>query len=146
MMSFVGSTLTTEGLRDARPIEEPTCEYNAIKQLRNKLHLLRTMGGYYEPTIDVASKHFRTAKIFSDLAERQDNVGELNESEPGFPKLQAYALLLVEEEDRKSREAELVGRAERLELMCRKNAYLQDKVQIFVTGRISTWHYPYPAP
>lgn len=42
---------------------------------------------------------------------------------------QAYALLLVEEEDRKSKEVELGGRAEQLELMCRKNAYLQDKVR-----------------
>lgn len=41
---------------------------------------------------------------------------------------QAYALLLVEEEDRRSKETELGGRAEQLELMCRKNAYLQDKV------------------
>lgn len=41
---------------------------------------------------------------------------------------QTYALLLVEEEDRRSKEAELGGRAEQLELMCRKNAYLQDKV------------------
>ncbi|CAM9434425.1 unnamed protein product, partial [Hapterophycus canaliculatus] len=40
---------------------------------------------------------------------------------------QAYALLLVEEEDRKAKEVELGGRAEQLELMCRKNAYLQDK-------------------
>lgn len=39
-----------------------------------------------------------------------------------------YALLLVEEEDRKLKEVELGGRAERLDLMCRKNAYLQDKV------------------
>lgn len=41
---------------------------------------------------------------------------------------QVYALLLVEEEDRRSKEAALGGRAEQLELMCRKNAYLQDKV------------------
>ncbi|CAM9735053.1 unnamed protein product [Ectocarpus sp. 4 AP-2014] len=44
---------------------------------------------------------------------------------------QAYALLLVEEEDRKAKESELGGRAEQLELMCRKNAYLQDKASTF---------------
>lgn len=41
---------------------------------------------------------------------------------------QVYALLLVEEEDRRSKEVALGGRAEQLELLCRKNAYLQDKV------------------
>ena len=44
------------------------------------------------------------------------------------PTRQVYALLLVEEEDRKLKEAALGGRAEQLELLCRKNAYLQDKV------------------
>ena len=46
---------------------------------------------------------------------------------------QAYALLLVEEEDRKAKEVELRGRGEQLELMCRKNAYLQDKASTRTT-------------
>lgn len=42
--------------------------------------------------------------------------------------LQAYALLLVEEEVRSSKEAEIAGRVEQLDLLCHKNAYLQEKV------------------
>lgn len=38
--------------------------------------------------------------------------------------------MLVEEEDRKAKEMELGGRGEQLELMCRKNAYLQDKASM----------------
>lgn len=38
--------------------------------------------------------------------------------------------MLVEEEDRKAKEVELGGRGEQLELMCRKNAYLQDKASM----------------